>query len=652
MKKRVIFILAILTNAGFANATYLYDGAVYDIDYVVSDYLQIGGITTVNVYDGGGTVGGISAHDSAELNIFDGIFGENIAVRDNAVATIYGGTFGKNDHMDVSIVVGEQSSTIIYGGTYSSRILLYGSPDDSPTLEFHGTDFYIGGQSVFGLIDAEELVLTGAMSKTINDNWLTYYGILTGTLEDGSILNNELKMISNLDGNHANLFVVPEPATSSVYEIIDLSEGFEEFCNAIKINDSGQVIELLYFPEHGLSKLPPLREVLLWDDGQLTDLGYISFHIITGFNNSGQVLTSRGLFENGQFNDFGLSIFDGFRDINDHGQIIGQEIKRSVIPIGQITQNQMLTNSERIAFVYDPIDGYMEFGPFFGEWTFPLAINNNGQIVCEEVQSKHFLTSYIWDMNTDEIMEFGFTVSSADINNNGQIVGTASLLPPIGYSFFWDEASGKIDLEPVNGEEVIYGKAINDSAQIVGYCGPQQGHGLPWLPYIVDSDNNAFIWEKETGVVYLNDFLEEDSQWDRLIVANDINNDGWIVGYGITNNGEAHGFLMTPVLPITAGVEIKPEIVNLSSRGKWITCWVWLGEEYDIGGVDTNSILLEGQIAAEHIRVDEEKRVIMVKFSRSEVCDGLEVGEAELIVSGELVDGTKFEGTDTVRIID
>lgn len=211
--QKFIILMIFLMSVSFTNAAYWDDGAVHDIDYVVSDDLVISGTTTANVYDGSGTGGVIAALDSTELNIFDGTFGENIAVRDNAVATIYGGTFGKNVPMDVSIVVGEQSSTIIYGGTYSSRILLYGYPNDTPTLEFHGTDFYIGGQGVFGLIDAEELVLTGAMSKTISGNWLTYYGILTGTLEDGSILNNELKMISFLDGNHANLLVVPEPIT-------------------------------------------------------------------------------------------------------------------------------------------------------------------------------------------------------------------------------------------------------------------------------------------------------------------------------------------------------------------------------------------------------------------------------------------------------
>jgi len=42
----------------------------------------------------------------------------------------------------------------------------------------------------------------------------------------------------------------------------------------------------------------------------------------------------------------------------------------------------------------------------------------------------------------------------------------------------------------------------------------------------------------------------------------------------------------------------------------------------------------------------------MIKFGRADVQDILEAGEVELIISGELVDGAKFEGTDTIRVID
>ena len=43
---------------------------------------------------------------------------------------------------------------------------------------------------------------------------------------------------------------------------------------------------------------------------------------------------------------------------------------------------------------------------------------------------------------------------------------------------------------------------------------------------------------------------------------------------------------------------------------------------------------------------------LMVKFDRAEVQSVVEVGEEELIVAGKLDDGTPFEGSDTIRVIE
>ncbi len=101
-----------------------------------------------------------------------------------------------------------------------------------------------------------------------------------------------------------------------------------------------------------------------------------------------------------------------------------------------------------------------------------------------------------------------------------------------------------------------------------------------------------------------------------------------------------------------AFVLVSIDMLNVQSEGKWITWYIWLPEEYDVADIKPDSILLNGVIEAAWRWIDEEEQVLMAKFSRSEVQDIVEPGMVELTVSGKLTDGTKFEGSDTIIVID
>ena len=45
--------------------------------------------------------------------------------------------------------------------------------------------------------------------------------------------------------------------------------------------------------------------------------------------------------------------------------------------------------------------------------------------------------------------------------------------------------------------------------------------------------------------------------------------------------------------PIPADVDIVPDTLNLSSKGKWITCFIQLPEGYDVADISSCSILFD-----------------------------------------------------------
>jgi hypothetical protein len=112
---------------------------------------------------------------------------------------------------------------------------------------------------------------------------------------------------------------------------------------------------------------------------------------------------------------------------------------------------------------------------------------------------------------------------------------------------------------------------------------------------------------------------------------------------------------------IAAIIDFDPDTLNLRSKGKWVTAYIEFpdiysygygyGNGYDVQDIDIGTVMLNETIPAE--RGDVQDGVLMVKFDRSDVQDMLDPGdEVEITVSGELTDGTPFEGSDTIKVIE
>lgn len=117
---------------------------------------------------------------------------------------------------------------------------------------------------------------------------------------------------------------------------------------------------------------------------------------------------------------------------------------------------------------------------------------------------------------------------------------------------------------------------------------------------------------------------------------------------------------------VEATIDCDPDTLNLRSRGKWITCYVELPAGFSPKDIDPRTVLLndillpdltpkygfvksEGSYIVDHNNDGTEER--MFKFNRSEVGDMLPSGiDVVLTISGELLDGTVFEGSDTINV--
>jgi len=434
--------------------------------------------------------------------------------------------------------------------------------------------------------------------------------------------------------------VSASPVSAEVlYNITDLGRG-----RAMSISDNGQIVghcsgrAMLFDPTGGGNNI-------MLDNQE----GVVSYAL--SINNEGQVVgniepapgeSSAVIFDpTGEGNHTYLSAPTGFSScaysINNNGQIVGY------VKSGPSTPPEEFVY---VATLFDSTSGddITYLGPMLPRiGSAALSINDNGQIVgfC---RGHATLFDPTGDGNNIDLGTLENRPPVAySINNIGQIVGTAhGMLGGSSLAILFDPTGGGNNIAMGGGAA----KSINNSGQIVGAriyrIAPMSHHAILFDP--TGEGNN----------IDLNTLIDPNLGWE-LNSAESINNNGWIVGRGINPDGHAHAFLLKPILPaIEAEIDINPSMLNLQSKGKWITCHIRLGEDYNVVDIDPNTVLLEEQIAADLIKL--EGQAAMAKFSSSSLQEMLAdldtLGEVELLVTGELIDGTKFEGTDTIKVID
>jgi probable HAF family extracellular repeat protein len=119
-----------------------------------------------------------------------------------------------------------------------------------------------------------------------------------------------------------------------------------------------------------------------------------------------------------------------------------------------------------------------------------------------------------------------------DSNDLGEVVGRAQRDSKYYHAFLWKDGQ-MTDLGAIGGFGSSSAEAINNHGVVVG------------LP--------AFVYDPQKGMRKLRDLIAPDSGWSGL-VPRDINDHGWIVGYGSFDGagGFYRAFLMIPTAQVPA----------------------------------------------------------------------------------------------------
>ncbi len=152
--------------------------------------------------------------------------------------------------------------------------------------------------------------------------------------------------------------------------------------------------------------------------------------------------------------------------------------------------------------------------------------------------------------------------------------------------------------------------------------------------------------------------------WNRYAISLHIDAGlvGQIVQYGFastTTGYQPSGMLYDNVdfRALAPTVNIDPNVINLDSHAPLVTVYLEM-DGFDIGSVDPTSLRLAGSIVpsskfaviGDHNLNDVPD--LMVKFSRSDLDPLLTPGVNNLTITGALVSGETFSGSDAITVID
>lgn len=282
-------------------------------------------------------------------------------------------------------------------------------------------------------------------------------------------------------------------------------------------------------------------------------------------NNRGQVagwFTSNGcycdrafLWDNGEMR--ALPLPEGARNvrargINDHGTVVGHTVLDGTYAmmwkdgawsqLGFMGEAVRINKSGSIAGTLRNAAGHprgfllrdgvlFEFGTFGGVQSNVTDLNERNQVVGTSDTRTGVWNSYLWDGGTmTNLGTLGGAYAFANsINDRGVVVGSSHGTDGIPHAFAWDGVMRQL-LDVAGFSSAT---AINDRGAVVGLM--NDGTGNP----------AAFLFDDGT-LTRLKDIPAVKSAGWRTLLPTDINDRGWITGWGEAADGSYRGFVLAP----------------------------------------------------------------------------------------------------------
>jgi hypothetical protein len=186
--------------------------------------------------------------------------------------------------------------------------------------------------------------------------------------------------------------------------------------------------------------------------------------------------------------------------------------------------------------------------------------------------------------------------------------------------------------------------------------------------YMSTNESFGFCLGSPDGYFYTESSRNNDSEDHALVFLNP-NTSGYIVAWeDLWNIGDQdfQDFVFAVLEPVTVKVCYCPRMLNLKSRGRWITAIIKLPKNYRGEDVNISSLLLNDTVPADqdHYAIVNcgDLHLLIVKFDRKAVIELVKnsLGDTSclcrhihvsLTVTGRFLDGLPFKGTNCIRVI-